>query len=586
MIINKKLMWLVCFLFLISCSAPTTDPASEDSTSESNKDDKEQEEEETVEEEEDSSEADGEDNPTVTTGNTLALGTNPQRSFPTGLAVSALPEKTDDSPVPPAIAGSLAIGVGLADEKEPEPAVGPGPGGDFDRCADVDFDQPMTPFVGGGGPQGQVKNDNMFLLCRQSLSYGEKYEEQRELLTGKANKCFRRRWIQGITMQLANGCFTFGMSNDSGLVPPENKVCSVAFTQEEAGKVAALLETGLLISAAAICQSIKDENPIELPEAVGGAVDLKSHLQKAFTEASEDATIDLARVTKLADEDGRPTYKTQIDLSGLAGSVRKLEDYSLTVIHTPPAEDSADFHGRMWINFTNTGPETSPRVMNVAYAHKGKTAEDLRTIYETRYMERIDLVTGAETKDFFNEDGRIDYEKIFQNQGSSNYNNQVASFVNGIRYVAMDVNPWSGAGRMAVFQNPGVDYNENAVGMAFELDTDNEDQLSGCSIAGAMNRPSISIRKILAEGGDFVPTGRRCGNGTGDGGLCRQPSIDDEYVYYQCFKKNTEGKFEIDSSKITNTVRGYDEKVGNTVSITPVSVDAIPKYEQNLFDDL
>jgi hypothetical protein len=386
------------------------------------------------------------------------------------------------------------------------------------------------------------------------------------------------------------------------------EACLVSFARSKITEVVEIVDKNTGMVQSMMCLA-KKAGKAELP-AVGASLDLKEAMSAGMGDAAKNITA--AGMKRLEDVDGRPVYRTDIDLTDKGGRSRKIH-----MVHSPAADGTNDtFNGTMWGTQSenaqpNPGqgaeaPPTKLRAISIVYSRTKEADGTPRITYELRsssmLKDTLDKEQGT-TGAGFTKTGLLDLNAgtdangAFPGPGNRDQSGNV--------FIAFNVNPDNNAGTMSYWQNPGANYNENARGMVFKMEADAEGKLGGCASSGAASStqgPSAySIRKSLKEGKPelLIPTGFyhpfhyvNMGNNNcaatpvqaTEGGLTTwgctrqdsqgtmtwfQPNITGtsaenfvkeqtgSVVTLQCFKQDSTGAYIIDTAKTTSAA-GYD----------------------------
>lgn len=112
----------------------------------------------------------------------------------------------------------------------------------------------------------------------------------------------------------------------------------------------------------------------------------------------------------------------------------------------------------------------------------------------------------------------------------------------------------------ALWNNDNEDYKENAQGVLFNVTRDADDTIRGCGFAGAGmavapgDETSLSIRRSLKEGLTLDLEGYAKPQ------LCDYSGAENygDKIWRQCFKRNDEGNYEIDTEQHTDDYEFID----------------------------
>lgn len=379
------------------------------------------------------------------------------------------------------------------------------------------------------------------------------------------------------------------------------EACLVAFSRSQVKEVEFVIDRALGVVQAMLCQAKKAGKASSLP-AVGETVDLASVLKEALGDKA--ARISKASITRVADKDGRPVYRSDVTMEGRNGDTQETH-----LVHSPAStSDNGTYDGVLWTKMSGLdklgngagqqlpGGEPKDPYMSVQYS---KSMVDGKPRLKAQLL-RARVVEALSTNVFKN--GVLDLNvsnnanNEYQNPAGGTYQNNQA--LSGMTYIGLNVDPETGAGAVSYWQNPGSNYTESARGMVFNLSSaEANSSLSGCGLTGARKGENsanpgdgMSIRKAIKEGklASLVPNGfyhpffntessdpnnqTSCNAASGqpydydctDGSVWYSPRLSSPLkadwvtkqmgpaVSRQCVKQNvTSGLYEIDTSKIT-----------------------------------
>lgn len=359
---------------------------------------------------------------------------------------------------------------------------------------------------------------------------------------GKANQA-----LQNVADQSLAGLKAKLMSIEGIMPDTTAEACMVKVGRQMVEQAASRVEGTLRVIEGMLCQAKKDKIAEKLPD-VGESLDLKD----AFA-SYQRATFSEASITRLSDQSGRPVYRSRLAFT-VNGGVAAGNEMSVTLVHSPSADNNVEYDGVMWFQGDRVGPQATGNykvVTSISYAKSGSDVTDQRLRMEMRNAEfNKDKVTA----DVVSSDGTIDLNPGIDAQG--NFGPGVANdYVTGIRYFGFDINPSTYAGNISFWNNPGGSYNEDARGFLFESTQADDGTLSGCAYSGAAR--GTSIRKAVREGLTLEPTGcftpqlshgDACGNGSNNAGT---------QIWKQCFKQKSDGYYLVDDDKVTSP-NGFD----------------------------
>lgn len=433
----------------------------------------------------------------------------------------------------------------------------------------------------------------------------QKVDDAEKVLTGEADECLNEKLFQRLKAASDPSCYEFdsdlmpisanynGKIRTNGTLTGEDEdsgeACLVAFARAQIKDSVTKVDKATSLIQAMLCQAKKDGSADELP-AVGKSIDLQSTLENAAGKLK----ISRAKITRLEDVDDRPVYKSEVTMTDF--TEQKID---IDLVHSPAKDGTNDtYNGVLSVKFTGGKYEglgsNKIRAMSVVYARsesKGKK----KMKYEVRNAALKD------TLEPFNGDGTVDFNAgaVFTGtkatDGYGNYGTgQPNDFISGMKYIEFDVDPDTNEGNLSYWVNPGGQYYENARGFLFNIAANDDGDLSGCGVSGATGSggvselgAGISIRRALKEGADdkdltLEPRGYLhpfANNNTLTAGEKddRQPGQRGTTITKQCFKRNSEGKYVIDTKKTTHA-HGYD--------IIEGSASTVKRPAVNIFTDV
>lgn len=527
-----KTVLFLCFIgVFVACGGGSSDSGDDNNSGENNTNDENN---------------DDNNDDTDNTGSLAVSSNSLAAAFPEGLAISAFPQEVDSNPGE-AAPGTVAIETSLTSLDAMFKAFleDPAPSGEFDPTKE----HPRT-----------------------------KLEESYKRLTGEAENCFDEGIIQAITFQNNNGevCFGFdygivnglamgsvdqGKINNAinqqdlsieqmktnllaidGLVKPAvEDVCMVAVGRGMMNIGVSKVEAALKLFEGMQCQGAKDKIAENLPD-VGQSIDYKS-VFKTISKDGKSLEVSKATIERLADHDGKKRYKSVVAFSVNDGPLKN-NTTTITLAHSPKDDDNKEYKGVLWLQGKDDSNYSV--VTSVKYEKSGTTKDDIRLKYEVRNAN-INVTNSPDAKPIDSE-GVVDYNAGADDQGNFGPGN-TNDYIQNILYLAFDINPSTFAGKMSFWRNPGGNYTEAPRGFVSETTQDDEGKLSGCTYAGAMR--DISIRKAAKDGTVIKPTG--CYTPFSQNGACGNNGDNQgDNVWKQCFKQTKEGKYEIDTDKVSD----------------------------------
>lgn len=427
----------------------------------------------------------------------------------------------------------------------------------------------------------------------------QKVEDAEKILTGEADECLNTKLFQRIKEAGDITCYEF----DSDMMPiqyPESKggklngtsdgtdedsgeACMVAFARSQIQDSITKVDKATALVQAMLCQAKKDGAATDLP-AVGKTLDLADTLENAAGKLK----VSRARIKRLDDVDGRPVYKSEVTVTDFTD-----QKIDLDLIHSPAKDGSNDeYNGVLSIKFSGGDYESidndKVRVMSVVYARSENDGK-VRMKYEVRNAALKETLTPFTGDGIVNFNAGADFDAAKGTSGYGNYgSDQPNDFIAQMKYIVFDVDPDTNEGNMSYWVNPGGQYYENARGFLFNIDSKDGD-LTGCGVSGAAGKggvselgKGVSIRRSLKEGKDdealtLEPRGylhpfyndNLLSVSEQDS---RQPGQNGSTISKQCFKRNSSGKYVIDTSK-TKHGRGFDIIEADKSTVKRPSVD-------------
>lgn len=442
-------------------------------------------------------------------------------------------------------------------------------------------------------------------------SLKEKDAEAKSFLEGTAEHCIPPSLFRP-AKKIEESCYEFdqdmiygtkdtrvnGTKNGKSTLSGSSEACLVSFARAQVKAIEEIIDQGLGLQQAMICQAAKDGVDTAAAETADG-VDLAKNL----TEAGETAVdprkpkIEVTTAKMLKDADG--VYRVTIDVKITKDDKTNVQSYTLA--HVPDSEDNTSYHGVMSIarqEPANPGNQTEgKRYISVSYTRTTNTDGSSQLKTELR-AARLATALDAQA---FNADGTLNYNAGTDADGNytgiSNPQNAISSQI----LTAFDLNVTDNTGTFEYWQNPGSNYSEAARGMIFKLEKNaTTGRLEGCGMSGAalgstvaINnamsiRKSIKTETALAVTGSYHPFFSTGGGGTctGTPETCTKTlgapenftasweipafSVTDNataaqnwaknqvspIVIRQCVAQDDEGAYLIDTAEITDTA-GY-----------------------------
>ncbi len=389
-----------------------------------------------------------------------------------------------------------------------------------------------------------------------------------------------------------------GTKNGKSKVTDSTEACLVSFARAQVKAIEQIIDQGLGLQQAMICQAAKDGVDAAAASSTEG-VDLAKNLTEAGDTSTDSRrpkiTVSEAKMSK--DEAG--VYRVSIKVSIAKDGVTNTQTYVLA--HVPDSEDNSTYHGVMSITRQeppNPGnPVTGKRYISVSYT---RSADGGVNKLKTE-LRSARLATALDAK-AFNDDGTFDYNAGADANGSYTGIADPKNAIGNIIQIGFDLNTDDNSGTFEYWQNPGSNYGEAARGMIFKIEKNaTTGVLEGCAMSGAAlgttlgNDSWMSIRKSLKTGTALAVTGSyHPFFTTQDGGTCTGTAPETctktvtvpstfsaswevpafsvaanvtaaatwaktsitPFVVRQCVKQSTAGAYEIDTSTITDTA-GY-----------------------------
>lgn len=436
-----------------------------------------------------------------------------------------------------------------------------------------------------------------------------KEEEAKPYLEGKAEHCLPPSLFRP-AKKIEESCYEFdqdmisgvkdghenGTANGKSTISGSSEACLVSFARAQVKAIEEIIDQGLGLQQAMICQAAKDGiDPADAVTAEG--VDLADNLEEAAVKAVDERapTIKVSEASMLKDEDG--VYRVSIAVTITKDGKDTTQTYKLA--HVPDADDNSVYHGVMSITReepANPGnPVIGKRYISVNYTRALDDAGKARLKTELRSARMADSLEA----EAFNEDGTLDFNAGTAEDGSYTGFTESNKAVSSQIFVAFDLDAEDNTGGFEYWQNPGSDYSEPARGMIFSLNQNADTgRLEGCGVSGAaLGSPAamgsaMSIRKAVKTGATLAPTGsyhpffNLDGGGSCTGSDCTKTvttphaltatwslpafSVSDNltaaatwaknqvtaFVTRQCVAQDADGVYVIDTAEIPDTV-GY-----------------------------
>ncbi len=383
----------------------------------------------------------------------------------------------------------------------------------------------------------------------------QKLQSEQDVLAGTATECLTSRALRLVSQPAPEGnegCYQFdyGIMQGASCVEPQ-EVCMVRTSRNLVDSGSSQIEGGLGIMQAMLCQAKKDGKADALP-AIGETLDLATNLQTAVAGRDDAPTITVAKIQRLADVDGKAVYKSSLTFSTKQGMA-----VEFNLAHSPTSAASA-YSGVMWIKRSG-GPGQGQQgadgisALSVQYSREGEgTAARLK----------MDVLSASLASTFtpFTAEGLVSLpaEKTLDN-----------SKLSGITRYSFNINPETSEGQLALWKNPGGNYDERARGFIFDVAYDSvSNGLKGCGVAGA---DQSSIRAGIDKSTALTPTAVYTPS------ICRadgQAGPNDNVsakVWKQCFSQNDAGIYVVDPAKTTDA-SGFDYIPATEGGLTPPSI--------------
>lgn len=403
----------------------------------------------------------------------------------------------------------------------------------------------------------------------------EKKDDNEKKLKGEA-ECLDMRQFRQLRGHSSVTCYEFdsdmnptqisGDERTFGTVDGTNgagEACMVSFTRGEVDDAVQAVDTALALVTGMLCQAKKDGLATELP-GIGETIDLAP----SFANAGQGKlSISTAQISRKEDKDGNPVYRNDVTVTNEAG-----HQLQVHLVHSPSADGTSS--GTLWMQRPGNirlpaGMESDPNnsqnkndVMSINYANSTNSDGSPRVQLELR---RAMLVNSVEP---FDANGLVNYGGVAQDASNAD--------IHAIKFLAFDMNPYTNAGNLSYWMNPGGNYNESARGFLFNV-ADDGGSLKGCGISGAT--ANVSIRKALAEPSDantlkpvryWHPRETQNISANKDS---RFTANEGSMITEQCFAQGSDGVYSIDTA-VTTHARGYDVVATGASDVTPPSPPA------------
>jgi hypothetical protein len=342
-------------------------------------------------------------------------------------------------------------------------------------------------------------------------------------------------------------------------------VCMVGFVRNEAAKMNAYVTFSQRMVEAMICQAgVNGLAKEEIPE--GKKLDLGSSLSQSINIAN--MTIKSATLARDTNARGRKIYhsKAVVSIIGRDPSGQNFSfDLDLGLSHSPGVKGNDSYDGVLSISHLMPQDGTNPqgkKSMSLSYA-RAESKNGARVIY--------DLRSGQFHKDLkpYNAKGEINFNvnaNFAGTAGSSGYGamqSPAGSTGSGnylaqrMKHVHFDGYPDLGAHRMSYWVNFGEQYYETSRGFVFETKIENG-EIRGCGIVGATAESTdqessrISIRRAQKEKLELKP------KAFWRPFMCTESLKTGPGVWQQCFKRNANGAYVLDTERTTDVTKGFD----------------------------
>ncbi|MBC7659240.1 MAG: hypothetical protein H7249_05980 [Chitinophagaceae bacterium] len=289
------------------------------------------------------------------------------------------------------------------------------------------------------------------------------------------------------------------------------EACLVSFSRAQVKQIEYIIDQGLGLQQAMICQAAKDGLDISKAETADG-MDLAPKLAEA-ADKSADArkpTIKVTEAKMLKDAGG--VYRVSIKVSMAKDGQENIQTYTLA--HVPDARDNTIYHGVMSLTRdepSNRGNTTiGKRYISVSYT---RTLDADGSSHLKTELRSARLTTELDSK-AYNTDGTLNYNAGADDNGAYTGIASADRAISNQVLVAFDLNTETSTGTFEYWQNPGSNYSEPARGMIFKLEKNaTTGRLEGCGMSGAAlgatpsMQNAVSIRKSIKAGTSLMTTG-------------------------------------------------------------------------------
>jgi len=358
-------------------------------------------------------------------------------------------------------------------------------------------------------------------------------------------------------------------------------VCMVGFVRNEAAKMNAYVTFSQRMVEAMICQAgVNGLAKTEIPE--GKKLDLGSSLSQSISVAN--MTIKSATLTRETNASGRKIYQSRavVSIIGRDPNGQNFSfDLELGLSHSPGVKGNDSYDGVLSVSHLMPVDGTKPqskKFMSLSYA-RAESTKGARVIYDLRsgqfHKDLKPLNAKGEINfnvnaSFAGTAGTNGYGAIQSPTGSTASGNDLAQ---RMKHVHFDGYPDLGAHRMSYWVNFGEQYYETSRGFVFETKIENG-EIRGCGIVGATAQSTdpesdrISIRRAQKEKLDLKP------KAFWRPFMCTESLKTGAGVWQQCFKRNANGAYVLDTERTTDVTNGFDfVQIGNTRVRPPVRIE-------------
>lgn len=364
-----------------------------------------------------------------------------------------------------------------------------------------------------------------------------KTEEADAYLKGTAENCLPPSLLRP-AKKIEESCYEFdqdmiygtkdsrvnGTKNGKSTIVGSTEACLISFARAQVKAIEEIIDQGLGLQQAMICQAAKDGVDADAA-ATSEGIDLATNLTEAG-EATTDTRKPQLKVTEAKmSKDAAGVYRVSIKVAITKDSVTNTQTYVLA--HVPDSEDNSIYHGVMSITReepSNPGNQvTGKRYISVSYTRTADAGVNrLKTeLRSARLATSLDATA-------FNEDGTLNYNAGTDANGAYTGISDAGRAIGNIVLVGFDLNTDDNSGTFEYWQNPGSNYTEAARGMIFKIEKNaTSGRLEGCGMSGAAlgttlgNENWMSIRKSIKTGTALSVTGSyHPFFNTADGGTC------------------------------------------------------------------